>query len=273
MYVHTYDGREIGLGEPQPPKTPPPPPPLQKTFISNIIAYKDAKEKCQSTNCAIYVPSVLRDQAKVDLVVFFHGLDTCSPTYDADPQKVVKNFRLDYQVENATRKAALVVPLVLWNSPDRNQGFIRSAWSAAYLNAFVEEVLDEIGKSSKVRPSLDHLIIVGHSAGYDIMVPLAEQFDCNVAETKKGALQKLSKVIAMDIPHADRHCKALEDWARSRPALKVFLVFSKAGTPPDVWTAWRKKNAKVPLPSNIQQWNMLNDKHCVLPWKYLYPLL
>jgi len=97
---------------------------------------------------------------------------------------------------------------------------------------------------------------------------LAEQFDCGESETKKGALAKLSRVVAMDIPHYPRHAKALEDWARSRTSVKFFLAFAKAGTPPDIWKQWRLKNASVPLPGNLQFWNMTKDLHCDLPGKY-----
>jgi hypothetical protein len=102
---------------------------------------------------------VLRNQPKIDVLVFFHGLDTCKLKHNFDPTLVVKNFRLDDQVENAARKAALAAPIVIWNKEDRSSGIIRAAWSAAYLSALVEEVLDQIGKSSRVRPGLRRLIL------------------------------------------------------------------------------------------------------------------
>lgn len=271
MYIRTFDGWGGGLGQPKaPPKSPPPA--LQKSFTSSVVVYKDSAGTCQSTNCAVSVPSSLRDLPKIDLLVFFHGLDTCDPHYASDPQRVVNNFRLADQVDKAARKAALVVPLVSFVTADRQSGVIRAAWSAAYLNAFVEEALNEIGKSSRVRPDLDHLIIGGHSAGYEILVPLAEQFDCGTAETKKGALAKLSKVLAMDIPHGERHAKALVDWASSRSSVQFFLVFAQSGIPPSVWDQWRTKTAKVPLPKNITVLNMKNE-HCELPGKYVQLLL
>lgn len=271
MYIRTLDGWGVGLGQPKPPPKSPPLA-LQKSFTSNVVVYKDSAGTCRSTNSAISVPSALRDLPKIDLFVFFHGLDTCDPNYFSDPQLVVNNFRLADQVDKAARKAALVVPLVVFLNADRQAGVIRSAWSAAYINAFVEEALDEIGKSSRVRPDLDHLIIGGHSAGFEILVPLAEQFDCGTAETKKGALSKLSKVLAMDIPHVGRHAQALVDWANSRSAVQFLLVFAQSGTPPSVWNDWRTKTAKVPLPNNMTVLNMKNE-HCELPGKYVQSLL
>jgi hypothetical protein len=177
-------------------------------------------------------------------------------------------FRLIEQVDNATRQTALVVPLVPFTVADRNFGFIRAAWSAACLNSFVEETLDEIGRSSRARPSLDRLIIAGHSAAFEILTPLAEQFDCGAKETTRGAMSRLSKVLALDIPHSERQAKALEDWARKRPFVEFILVFAKLGTPPAVWKWWRTKMKNVPLPKNVQVINT-KDGHCKLPENYL----
>src|SRR4030095_16232746 len=208
---------------------------LRTRYTSSVITYLNSKQDCIATQCSIYVPSELRHQPKIDLMLFFHGLDTCSPEYNLDPNLVIQNFRLAEQIQQSPKKVALAVPMVPFIKADRDMGFIRAAWSAPYLNAFVEEVLSEIGKLSRVRPTVDKLIISGHSAGYEIMVPLAETFSCDNAETRKGALARLSKVLALDIPHSARAAKALVDWARSRRFVQFTYVFAKAGDPPTVW--------------------------------------
>jgi hypothetical protein len=241
---------------------------LRTKFTSSVITYKNSAANCIATNCAIYVPSELRNQPKIDLLLFFHGLDTCTPHYNLDPNLVIKNFQLIEQLNKSSRKVALAVPMVPFIKADRDGGFIRTGWSAAYLNSFVEEILQEIGKFSRVRPSVDKLILSGHSAGYDILIPLAEQFDCGNAETRKGALAKLSKVLALDIPHGPRAAKALVDWARSRRFVQFSLVFAEKGDPPTAWQAWRKANPNVSLPANMQVTNT-KDQHCELPAKYI----
>ena len=275
MYVRTREELGFSLGFPPFPKSPQSA--VRTKFTSSVITYKDGRGQCRSTDCSIYVPSALRNQPKIDVLVFFHGLDTCKPKHSFAPRQVVKNFRLDDQVDNAARKAALAVPVIFWNKEDRNSGIIRAAWSAAYLNAFVEEVLDQIGQSSGARPNLGRLILAGHSAAYDILTPLAEQFDCGVPETKKGALGSLYKVLAMDTTYRPQDAKALEQWARNRRIAQFILVLSKAGDPPNVWKNWRdpKRNpmAKVPLPGNLQVHNMTKDGHCDLPGKYVESFL
>ena len=66
-----------------------------------------------------------------------------------------------------------------------NKANIKKAWSAAQLNAFVEEVLDKIGEKSSNRPNLRHLILAGHSRAYDVLTPLANEFISSGADTAK----------------------------------------------------------------------------------------
>lgn len=274
MYVRTLESPGFGLGQP------PLAPPLRTTFTSSVIIYKDKDggDKCRSTNCSIYVPSLLRNNSKIDLLVFFHGHDIAKcKIHDFNSIRVVMNFRLNDQVDKATRKVALAVPSVFWQVSDLKN--IRAAWSAAYLNAFVEEVLFKIGESSGFRPTLGRLILAGHSRAYDILTPLADQFDCGVPETRKGALLRLDKVLAMDTTYGLQHAKALEQWARklesAKPVVRFILVLSGEGTPPQVWKHWRKTRdiAKVPLPGNLEVHNMTKDKHCDLPGKYVESFL
>jgi len=276
MYVRTIERLGLGLG--QPPRDPQSQQPaLLKTFTSSVIAYKDSRGQCQSTKCLIYVPTKLRNQPKIDVLVFFHGLlDVCDNAHNFDPVKVAKRFRLDDQVEMAAQQATLVVPIILWNSEDRRSGIIRAAWSAAYLNALVEEVLAQINESSRVRPELERLILAGHSAAYDILTPLADQFDCGVQETKKGALAKLHKVLVMDTIYRTQDAKALERWAGNLFWDAEFtLVLGnsvKADQPPAIWKRWIITRGKGELPGNLKVLKT-SDGHCELPGNYVRSFL
>lgn len=267
MYLRTLEEPRLGLGQPIQP--------LRTTFTSDVIIYKDkdGDDKCRLTRCAVYVPRLARYTQNLDLMVFFHGhdIDECK-RHRFDPELVIKNFRLDDQMDTASHPVALAVPSVFWNVSDSRN--IRSAWSAPYMNAFVEEVLIQIGKSSASggRPNLGRLILSGHSGAYDILTPLADQFDCGISDTKQGALKRLSAVVAMDTTYALQHAKALEKWARNFPA-RFTLVLSSGGTPPYIWKLWdrmRKKATGFPVrPGNLDVQQMSKDGHCALPGKYL----
>ncbi|HXH14311.1 MAG TPA: hypothetical protein VNP04_31685 [Alphaproteobacteria bacterium] len=229
MYVRTLERLELGLGQPSPP-----PQALSLMFRSKFIpAYKDQSGRSQSTDCAVYVPSRLRNKKEIDLLVFFHGDDSCPPQHNFNPYKVVKNFRLDEQVEKGQRGVVLAVPVVHWKVGTSNN--IRGVWSAARLNAFVEEVLDQIGTCG-VRPSLNRLILAGHSHAHAILTPLANEFDAGVADTTKGGLAKLAEVWDMDTTFRS-HALALVKWARQlegvkHPPVRFTVVLAKGAIPP-----------------------------------------
>jgi hypothetical protein len=270
MYVQTLEGLGLGLGQPQPPRLQQPA--IRKKYVSNVVAYKDTKNNCQSTNCSIYVPSALRNPKAMDVLVFFHGLlPICDSAHNFDPDRLIKKFQMDVQVDTAPQ-LALAVPIVLWNTDDRRFGIIQAAWSAAYLNAFVEEVLDQIGKSYGIRPQLGRLILAGHSAAYDILTPLAEQFECGVAETRKGALAKLERVVAMDTTYRLRDAKALEQWARNVATVQFNLVLSKSDPSVAVWQGWEKTRRNTTgqnRPTNLRVFHNLAFGHCDLPANFL----
>jgi hypothetical protein len=94
MYVRTLEGLGLGFGQPQPPKLQQPA--IRKKYVSNVVAYKDTKNKCQSTNCSIYVPSPLRNPKAIDVLVFFHGLlPVCDSAHNFDPERLIKKFQMD----------------------------------------------------------------------------------------------------------------------------------------------------------------------------------
>jgi len=271
MYIRTQDnfGYVPGFGEPPKSQLPE----LRKKFTSSVVAYKNAADKCQTTSCSIFVPAG-RDLKQLDLMIFFHGLlDVCDSKHGFDPDNVIKKFNMDTQV-SGEQQLALVVPIVMWNKNDRTFGYIRSAWSAAYFNAFVDEVLDQIGQSYNARPTLGRLILSGHSAGYDILTPLADQFDCDVAETSKGALGKLGRVLALDTMYRTKDAQSFDQWARKRPAVKFDLVLSKSDPSVAVWQDWEKRTRKRltgtdKRPANVRVFHQTTFQHCELPANFL----
>lgn len=185
---------------------------------------------------------------------------------------MVKTFRLDEQVDQGQRKVALAVPVVYWEkTPPKN---IQNAWSAANLNKFVEEVLDQIGTCG-VRPSLRRLILAGHSHSHAILTPLANEFDTGVASTTKGALAKLTDVWAMDTIYGT-HALALLKWARKFESVKnntvrFTVVLAKEGVPPKNWKS-TIEDRRVKLPKNLTACKT-NGKHCGLPAEFVQDLL
>jgi subtilisin family serine protease len=270
------------FAEDTPKQTPQPAPqPLRFRFKSTTIPrYKDVYGDLSSTDCSIFVPNTLRNQKQIDVLVFFPGLDSCDPHYCFDPDLVIKNFRLDVQVDNGQRKVALAAPVVYWNK--ESLADIRTAWSAANLNAFVEEVLVQIGNQSGVPRSLGELFLVGHSKAYEILTPLANEFikSKGAGDTAKGALAKLTKVCALDTTYSENVALVLRQWASNLKAVQFNLVlsgtkdpdckFEKKGYPPIKY--WVCAMDGKTLPKNLDV-KKVSEGHCEIPMKYLNELL
>jgi hypothetical protein len=262
------------------------PRPLSLMFRSAALpVYNDQYGKSQSTDCSVYVPSRLRNTKAVNLLVFFHGDDSCPPPHSFNPYKVIKTFRLDTQVDNGQREVVLAVPVVYWKAG--TSANVAGKWTAARLNAFVEEVLDEIG-SAGVRPTLNRLILAGHSHAYAILSPLAQEFVNDVADTTKGALARLGEVWALDSTYGLGHAQAVKKWADKLPNVQFTVVLSEVGfnprtvnckvfqrgDPPIKGWVCAIERPKVALPANLAgNVKKVSAGHCALPKTWIENLL
>jgi hypothetical protein len=249
-------------------------------FTSRAIPkYRDAGGKLQSTLCAVCVPNAAWRQTAVDLLVFFHGDQIDSPgpcKHDFDPEKVILNFQLDVQLDRSGRKVALAVPVVHWIRGDSSN--LQGKWTAENLNNFVDDVLDEIGRQSGVRPALGRLIIAGHSHAYAILTPLALEFHRGASATRERALAKLNDVWALDSTYGDS-ARALDRWARALPNGRLIAVLNRLSdgktrrTPIDGWMAYLKSFSRGSGPPSNLRMCKVQETHCVIPTKYIGQLL
>jgi len=248
-----------------------------KPFTSGAIPnYPDHRP----TACSLYVPNAAWRQPAIDLLVFFHGLPVpCWDSFIPDPKNTSKKFGLDAQIDGSGRKGALAVPVVHW-AADSN---VRAKWTAENLNKFVEEVRDEIGRQSGVKPTVSRLIIAGHSRAYAILTPLASEFHQDAPATKEGALAKLKEVWALDSTYNPLHASALDSWARTLPNSRFIAVLNiKKGSP--TIESWNRNyplsilrdgtvhyKGKKP-PTNLKM-VPVSEVHCKIPARYIRTLL
>jgi hypothetical protein len=261
-------------------------------FVSRAIPhYRDAKGKLQSTACAVCVSDTAWRQTAMDLIVFFHGDQIDAPgnpcKHDFDPEKVIRNFRLDAQINNTGRKVAVAVPVIHWTRGE--SGFARTAastsdrfpgkWSADNLNRFIEEVRGEIGQQSGVKPTIVRLIIAGHSHAYAVLSPLAAEFRRGTAGATAGALSKLSEVWALDSTYGSGSVSALDGWARALPRGRIIAVLNRdrsAGCSPKGYfkpvECWSDYYSGRRPPPNLKMCKV-GESHCVIPTRYIGQLL
>ncbi len=237
-----------------------------------IPKYKDANGTLQATDCSIYVPAVAMREKQIDLLVFFHGdYSPCKDCFDPDPKTTSKKFGLDAQIQNSKRKIALAVPRIYWNGNNVSQ--VGGKWTAANFNKFVEEVLDQIGNQTSVEPTLGNLIIAGHSRAYNILTPLAREFNQGAPATTTGHWAKLAEVWALDSTYGPKHVRALDAWASARHSVRFIAVLYKKGSPLIYWNSYYKGYSfGFGPPPNLRMCAVDeggNKTHCVIPTKYV----
>ena len=199
----------------------------------------------------------------------------------------MRNFRLDAQINGSGRKVAIAVPIIHWTRGE--SGFARKAgrpddgfpgkWSAENLNKFVEEVRDEIGQQSGVKPTIARLIIAGHSHAYAVLSPLADEFNRRVAATRTGALATLSEVWALDSTYGTGSVAALDGWARALPRGHIIAVLNRDRSAGCTRNGYYKPveclrdyyRSRRP-PPNLKMCKV-GEPHCVIPTKYIGQLL
>jgi len=240
----------------------------------------DAHGKLQSTLSAVWVPNAAWRQTAIDLLVFFHGdpfdddgKPVC-PQFAPDPKNTSKKFELDLQIDRSGRRVALAVPVIHWIR--KQSGNVKGTWTAENLNKFVEEVRDEIGKQSGVKPTIARLIIAGHSHAFAILNPLADEFYHGAGASREGALAKLSDVWALDSTYgADGiSVRKLDAWARALPEARFIAVLWKGRAPDRGWDSYLTNLGRLRKrpPPNLKRCRV-REVHCTIPTKYIGQLL
>src|SRR5215831_5493034 len=244
-------------------------------FTSGAIPkYPGADGKPRSTACSVYVPNAAWKQSVIDLLVFFHGDPGPCSQFDPNPMNTRLKFGLDRQINGSGRRVALAVPAVHWiRGKSKN---LQGKWTAENLNKFVEEVRDEIGKQSGVKPTIGRLIIAGHSHAFAILNPLADEFYHGAEATKEGALAKLSDVWALDSTYGADGISArkLDAWARALPEARFIGVLWKGRAPDLGWDSYLNNLGRLRKrpPPNLKRCRVGED-HCTIPTKYIGQLL
>ena len=239
---------------------------------------------------AVFVPQSARRMSRVEVLVFAHGLDRCSPAKTPRPEAFIteKPFKLGEVVEASARPMILVVPFLDWEHfKQRNLAFGQN-WHAfarpENLNGVVAEALEHVATftRSRVAPTLLRLIVSGHSRAFGVLDALAKA-RAN-PEMSSGALSRLSHVWAFDTTYTSPVADWMA-WLGSRDDLKTIVIY-RHGT---AWSARTK--TEVPLSTGVHGKQFLaqgkqsngrlsaipvpseNVAHCSVPRKYLPMLL
>jgi murein DD-endopeptidase MepM/ murein hydrolase activator NlpD len=186
---------------------------------------------------AVFVPKAALGQPSVDLLFHVHGLLTGASLPPKPPAGFITAapFRLGALVDDSALPMVLVVPAMNWHAPGgvTAAGQRHPKWSAlaqpARLNALIAEVLADVARVQGLgqAPSLQRLVVSGHSRAYDFLEPLrALHAD---AQMNQGALAHLTQVWAFDSTYVGDPAD-WKRWLADRPGLQAHVAYL-AGSP------------------------------------------
>ncbi|NKI96667.1 D-alanyl-D-alanine carboxypeptidase family protein [Rhizobacter sp. SG703] len=211
---------------------------------------------------AIFVPKAALGQASVDVLFHVHGLLIGASLPPKPPAGFITAapFRLGALVDAAGLPMVVVVPAMNWNAPGgvTASGQKHPRWSALArperLNALLADVLADVARVQGLGqpPSLQRLVVSGHSRAYDFLEPLrALHADPQMGQ---GALAQLAQVWAFDSTYAGDPAD-WKRWLADRPGLQAHFFYI-AGSPThgrgDAFHAARGGNLHVTKVSKAQ---------------------
>ncbi|WP_457332932.1 D-alanyl-D-alanine carboxypeptidase family protein [Rhizobacter sp. P5_C2] len=181
---------------------------------------------------AVFLPKAALGQSNVDLLFHVHGLLVGASLPPKPPGGFITAtpFRLGALVDDSALPMVLVVPAMNWNAPGgvTAAGQKHPRWSAlaqpARLNALIAEVLADVARVQGLgqAPSLQRLVVSGHSRAYDFLEPLrALHAD---AQMNQGALAHLAQVWAFDSTYAGDPAE-WKRWLADRPGLQAHFAY------------------------------------------------
>lgn len=222
---------------------------------------------------AVFCPRAAHSKQEVEVLVYAHGLLNGCPRPKSIPEGIITDapFKLGEIVAASGRPIVLVVPYLDWANPGGESVFGRARrnWHAlgkpSYLNSLVAETLAELGRVQSIAtPSLNNLVIAGHSRAYDLLEPLAHShFD---VQMQQGALARLSQVWALDSTYAGDVGK-WRSWLDAKPGLRIYVFYrpgSKTAGIGDKFYNQRSERLNV---------IRVKEGHCAVPSRRLPALL
>ena len=232
------------------------------------------KAKTLAVEIAVFVPAAAAQAPEVDVLVYSHGLNVCSPVAKSPPASFVTGapFHLAQIVADSERPVVLVVPFMDWEHLYANGmsagGSNHKLGVPKHLNGVVAEVLGQVGQQQNTAaPSLTSLLLAGHSRAYSFLNPLAAaSADPQMSE---GALARLTHVWGLDSSYSC-NLGSWTSWLAAKPDLHVDM-FYKSGT----GTASCGKlfaNAAASTEGHLTS-NPVPEPHCAVPATQLPALL
>ena len=222
---------------------------------------------------SVFATTAARQASRVDVLMFAHGLDLCRPVLGHRPATFITKppFNLGDLVEATGRPIVLIVPFLDWENLAKNKMGFGPKWhkvaQPTNFNGVVTEALQRVGS-----PSVQRLILAGHSRAYGIFDALANAH--TDPEMSKGPLGQLSHIWALDTAYTSPVADWMA-WLGSRNDLHMTVIYRYGDS---VTTGPHGSRFRAQVPNSggrLQVFPVHYNKteHCAVPRTYLPRLL
>jgi hypothetical protein len=225
---------------------------------------------------AIFVPAAVQKTGAITALVWIHGDLICSDGPDALSHVQSETISLVKILADSKRAFVLIAPSMGWDKgqPDHPLGAPKT------MNAFLEEVRQSlVGAGWAAAPTIDRLILAGHSHAFAVFYGLAEAADH--AASWKDSLAKLTDVWWLDATYGKRNphtfSRKLTFWAAFKRNVNFSVLYIPGSDTAKVAELVELKAKAGPIPIDIRplprDGDEKTDDHCLMPKRQMGALL
>lgn len=225
-----------------------------------------------ATRVAIYCPAAAAS-GPVTLLFYVHGHLAPCGTPRLVPEGLITDppFAFDRLIADSKQPVVLIVPHMKWATPGGSAvwGAEHARWHAlarpATLNALLAEAVQELARERGGKaPTIERLIVAGHSRAYDFLEPLAHSR--GELALREGVLARLAQVWAFDTTYAGQ-VDRWTAWLAADNRLRVTMFYRPHG---DTRAVGNRFYAARGGRLDVQR---VEEGHCAVPARRLPALL
>lgn len=229
-----------------------------------------------SMQIGVFVSGPAMTASDVDVIVYSHGLNVCTPVATNPPESFLTDAPFDFAelvANNADKPVVFVAPWFDWENLAADGMEIAGTTHHKLavpknLNGVVAEVMNQVAAHTNApAPNISSFIVAGHSRAYDFLDPIADAW--NDPQMNQGALAKLSQVWAFDITYVC-DTSSYMSLLKSKPNLTM-SAFYRPGT--ETASCGQALANQVSSSGGRLKVTTAGEEHCEVPDTRMPPLL
>lgn len=229
-----------------------------------------------SKKTAVFVPAAVPKTGGITALVWIHGDLICRDRPDALSHVQSEMISLVKTLADSKRAFVLIAPSMGWTAKQASHAL----GTPATMNAFLDQVRKSlVGAGWASAPTIDRLILAGHSHAFAVFYGLADTAD--QPDSWKDALAKLTDVWWLDATYGKDHpntfSRKLTFWAAYKRDVKFSVLYIPGSDTAKVAERVEQKAKAGPVKIDIRALPRDADKdtsdHCLMPQRQMGALL